>query len=144
MKPKPEMDPAAAFPDMMCQPEDNEWLVSLGRRADPVKKILRSLKAIKPPVTMEWKFSNRAGWYQIHLLKKRRLFYLVPKREDYRVSLILGDKALADLKAGPFARRTIRSLQRAKRYPEGTAFSFDSKSLDPDLLAAFLAVKLAY
>jgi hypothetical protein len=144
MKTKPEMDPAAAFPDAKRQPRDAELKAALGRAAAPVEKILASLRAAQPAVTAEWKFSARSGWHQIHLLKKRRLFYFVPKRGDFRLSLILGGKAVALLQRGPFARQTTELLTTAKRYPEGTAFSFDRRMLDPDLLAAFFAAKIAH
>jgi hypothetical protein len=58
--------------------------------------------------------------------------------------MILGRKAVAQLQQGPFARQTNRLLKTAKHYPEGIAFSFDRKSLDPDLLGAFLAAKIAH
>ena len=137
------MDPAAAFPDAQQKPGEADWKAALGRAAPPVAAVLAQLRAAQPAVTLEWHFSARAGWHQIHFLKKRRLFYLVPKRGDFRVSLILGGKAIAGLMKGPFAERTAELLPAAKRYPEGTAFSFDRRTLDPPLLGAFLAAKLA-
>jgi hypothetical protein len=144
MKTKHEMDPAAAFPDPTHPPRNEELLTALGHAAVPLALTVDHLSAAEPRATSAWQFSPRAGWYQIYQLKKRRLIYLVPKREDFRVSMILGRKAVEQLKQGPFARRTATLLKTAKHYPEGIAFSFDRKSLDPDLLAAFLAAKLAH
>jgi len=143
-KPKPEMDPAAAFPDAQQPPRDADLKAALGRAAAPVAAVSANLRAAAPAVATDWQFSARSGWYQVHLLKKRRLFYLVPKRGDFRVSMILGDKAVALLLKGPFAERTAELLTTAKRYPEGTAFLFDRTSLDPELLKAILAAKLAH
>lgn len=117
---------------------------ALGAAETAVKSLLANLRAAQSAVTMEWKFSNRSGWHQIHSLKKRRLFYLIPKRGDFRVAMILGDKAIASLREGPLARQTAELLKTARRYPEGTAVSFDHHSLDRELLAAVLAAKIAH
>jgi len=144
MKTKPAMDPAAAFPDATHQPAEADLKAALGPVIAPIKAVFAALRAAQPTVAMEWKYSERSGWHQIHSLKKRRLCYLVPRHEDFRLALILGDKALALLKQGPFAKQTTRLLKTAKRYPEGTAFSFDRRNFDPDLIAALLAAKVAH
>ncbi|HEY5553115.1 MAG TPA: DUF3788 family protein [Opitutaceae bacterium] len=144
MKAKHEMDPPAAFPDAKHEPDASDLATALGRAAAPLVGVLATLRANRPAVATEWQFSERSGWYQIWLLKKRRLLYLVPKRKDFCVSMILGGKAIALLKEGPFAGQTNALLKTAIRYPEGTMFSFDRKSLDPDLLGAFLAAKIAH
>jgi len=144
MKTKHEMDPAAAFPNPAHPPTDEDLVATLGRAAAPVALTVDELRATEPRVTSVWQFSPRAGWYKIYALKKRRLIYVVPKRDDFRVSLILGRKAVEQLKQGPYARRTTTLLKTAKHYPEGIAFSFDRKSLDPELLGTFLAAKLAH
>jgi hypothetical protein len=145
MKTKPAIDPAAAFPaPASAHPTEPELWTALGPAADPLRSVVTNLRAAQPAVTSAWQYSERSGWYQIHLLKKRRLLYLVPKHEDFRVSLILGRKAIEELKQGPFARQTAALLRTAKHYPEGTALSFDRHSLAPDLLCALLDAKLAH
>jgi len=144
MKTKPAMDPAAAFPDAQRQPDDAALQAALDRAAPPVEAILANLRSAQPAVVTAWQFSERSGWYMLLLLRKRRLLYLVPKRDDVRVMMILGRKAIAQLQEGPFAKQTSKLLKTAKRYPEGTAFSFDRKSLKPELLAAFLAAKITH
>lgn len=143
MKTKPEMDPGAAFPEQKHQPDLAGLKTALGPAFAPVGKIIERLRSVHPEATTAWQFSERSGWYLLLVLKKRRLLYLIPKRGDFRAMMILGGKAIAQLKTGPFARRTTELLPSAKKYPEGTAFSFDRKSLDPKLLAAFLAAKIA-
>ena len=144
MKTKTAMDPAAAFPDPAHPPLDTDLPAALGRATIPVALTVDNLQAIEPRVTSVWQFSPRAGWYKIYLLKKRRLLYLVPRRNDFRLSMILGRKAVEQLKKGPFARQTNRLLKTAKHYPEGIAFTFDRKAFDQDLLDAFLAAKIAH
>ena len=143
MKPPPVIDPAAAFPDSMHVPGEAELEQVLGSAWPPLEQVLVRLQADHPDVTTAWQFSPRAGWYQVRLLKKRRLLYVVPKQGDFRVSIILGGKAVARLQAGPFTSRVSRLLKTAKRYPEGTMFEFDRTSLVPGLLTAFLEAKIS-
>jgi hypothetical protein len=138
------MDPAAAFPDQAQPPRDTDLPPMLGRATIPVALTVDQLRALEPRVTDVWQYSPRSGWYKIYLLKKRRLLYFMPRQNDFRLSMILGRKAVEQLKKGPFARQTNRLLKTAKHYPEGTAFTFDRKAFDLDLLGAFLAAKLAH
>lgn len=138
------LDPDAAFPDESTAPTEAELNAILGPDAARIEELVTRLRARRPAVTTEWKYSDRSGWYRVYLLKDRRVFYLVPKRDGFRVSLILGDKALGDLQRGPLARRVTTLLKSAKRYPEGTAFTFDRDNLDAGVLAALAAAKLAH
>jgi len=143
MKTKPEMDPVAAFPEQKPQPALADLKAALGPAFAPVGKIIDHLSTLPAKVTLSWQFSERSGWYLLLLLKKRRLLYLIPKCGDFRAMIILGGKAIVQLQTGPFAQRTATLLKTAKKYPEGTAFSFDGQTFDPDLVAAFLRAKLA-
>lgn len=143
MKAQPVMDPAAAFPDPEQPPDDAALLAALGPAAPAIATVLADLRLAEPAVTADWQFSPRAGWYQLQMVKKRRLLYLVPQKGDFRVSLILGRKATAGMKDGPFAKQTAKLLKTARHYPEGIAFSFNRRTLDPDVLTALLAAKRA-
>jgi hypothetical protein len=144
MKTKTQMDPTVAFPEPEQPPGSADLKEALGVAALQVEVFLTRMQTAHPTMTAAWQFSPRAGWYHIHSLRKRRLFYLVPKHEDFRLSLILGPRALAALHEGPFAAETDRLLPTAKRYPEGTAFSFNRRTLNPDLVLAFIEAKLAH
>jgi hypothetical protein len=143
MKLSPEMDPAAAFPDPKQAPVETDLRAALGVAFAPIDQILTGLRSAHPNVTGAWQFSARVGWYYVQLLAKRRLLYLVPRRRDFRLSIILGGKALAALKAGPFRARLAKLLKAARRYPEGTAFTFEGTSTDPELFAAMLEAKIS-
>lgn len=143
MKTKPVVAPDAAFPDKSNPPDDRLLNQALGHSFAPVAEILAHVRAAFPSAAAVWHYSRQAGWYRIALLDKRRLFYLVPKHGNFQVTLILGRKAIAALEAGPRAREVAALLKSAKRYPEGTAFSFDRTTCDPSLVAALLDAKLA-
>lgn len=144
MKSKSTLDPAAAFPDPQQAPADDQLKSVLGPAFRPLDAVLAAVTQLCPDATVAWQFSKQAGWYRVALRKKRRLFYLVPKRGDFRLSLILGGRAIASLKEGPQSRAVVRLLKTAKRYPEGTAFEFNATSCDTALITAILTAKLAH
>lgn len=144
MKTEVVMDPATAFPDVNQRPDAAALRTVLGGASPLAEKILENLRAAQPATTTEWHFSRRAGWYQIHLLKKRRLYYLTPRRGDFTVTLVLGGKALALVKQGPCAARVPALLRAAKAVPEGTVFYLDHRMLDPAMMAVLLAAKMTH
>jgi hypothetical protein len=142
MKTPPAPDRDAAFPDEKRQPTESDLPGALGPAFGPLAKVLERLRAAHPDIAPEWKYSPRAGWHMIFSRKKRRIFYLVPTRGDFRLSLILGGKAIAALQAGPCTRKMPALLKEAKRYPEGTAFTFTGATLEVDLASALLEAKI--
>lgn len=144
MKTKP-MSPDPAFPDPRTTPTAAELDKKIGPAA--AKLIARTFAALTkahPQLILEWKFSEEVGWHEIPMLKRRRVLYLVPKRGDFRFSVIIGGKAVDDLRAGPHGQAIARLLETAPRYPEGTVFSFDRHTLQPDLALAVIEAKLAH
>ncbi len=144
MKKPPAIDPAAAFPDENRRPAETDLPGVVGRAYAPLAKVLAGLGTAHPDVAPEWKYSPRSGWHLIYSRKQRRIFYLIPKHGDYRLSLLLGDKAIAALQAGPCAKKMPALLKTAKRYPEGTAFTFTGATLEAELTVALLEAKLAH
>ena len=144
MKTKIERKPDGAFVDTKRPPTETELKFALGATFPALDEVLAALRAAQPAITSEWKYSPRVGWYQIWLIAQRRLFYLVPQRDNFRLSLIVGQKALEALLAGPRGVAVKRRLKTAKRYPEGTAFAFTAGRFDAGLVLAFVAAKIAH
>jgi hypothetical protein len=144
MKIVPTLSPDAAFPDATRQPAESDLPGALGRAFAPLAKVLDGLRAAHPDIAPEWKYSPRSGWHLIFSRKKRRIFYLIPACDDFRLSMILGDTAISALETGPCARKMPALLKEAKRYPEGTAFNFTSGTLDVAVALAFLEAKIAH
>jgi hypothetical protein len=143
MKSTPEIDAAAAFPDPMHLPGERDLAAALGAAFQPLREFFHRLHAAHPQVTSTWQYSPRVGWYQIQSLGKRRLLYLVPKRRDFRLTMILGGKAEASLCTGPACRRIAALFQRAPRYVEGTMICFDRTSAEAAILTALVEAKIA-
>lgn len=128
--------------ELPLAPTDHNLEAMLGVAFPVLNEALTALAAVYPELEHEWKFSPRSGWYQIWLLEGRRLFYVLPKPGSFRLNLILGDKAIKTLKAGPQAAELKRRLESAKRWPEGTMFSFEAADFDPQLVVAMIEAKL--
>lgn len=123
---------------------DDALKKNLGRAFAPLAQVIAWLQTAQPSVTIDERFPAQTGWHQIYLLKQRRLFYLTPKLGDFRFAMILGDKAIAQVRKSRLAERFLPLLRNARRYSEGTAFIFDRKSFDPPLAIALLEAKLAH
>lgn len=144
MKKTAQLDPNAAFPDSRRKPASSELSALPGRAYARLDKALAQIRLAHPELTVEWSYSPRVGWHQIYLRKKRRILYLVPARNDFRVSMLVGDKAIADAGNGPAGGKIRALLAGAKRWPEGTSFSFDRRTLDPGVLSALVEGKIAH
>jgi hypothetical protein len=69
----------------------------------------------------EWNsYSPKAGWALRLKVKKRNIVYLAPCAGHFRVAFILGDKAVAAARQGNLAKSTLKLIDEAPRYPEGT------------------------
>ncbi len=83
----------------------------------------------------EWKsVSPKYGWGLRPALDKRTIFYLGPCQGCFRVSFVLGDKAVAALRASDLPKSLIKEIASAKRYVEGTGvrlFVSSNKDLAP-------------
>jgi hypothetical protein len=110
MMKQPALDPDAAFPDEQRKPAAPDLKNILGRAYAPLGKVLDRLVAAHPEVASEWKYSPRSGWHLIYSRKQRRLFYLVPTHGNFRLSMILGGKAIAAVKCTLAMMRTSGKL----------------------------------
>jgi hypothetical protein len=143
MKNAATVAPAIVFPDPAGAPTAEELNSVLGQARTIIETLEDSVHRTAPAAEWEWQYSKRSGWYRLLVVRQRRLFYFVPKPEGFRISLVLGGRAMKWLHDGPYAQEFLALAATAVRYPEGTAFAFDEES-DPQLIAEFVAAKLAY
>jgi hypothetical protein len=92
----------------------------------------------------EWKtYSPKVGWSLRLMRKKRNILYLAPSHGCFRVSFILGDKAIKVARTSGLPARAIKMIDNATRYPEGTAIRIDVKNVkDVDLIKQFALIKV--
>jgi hypothetical protein len=69
----------------------------------------------------EWNSSGaKYGWALRLKVKKRNIVYLSPCAGCFRVAFALGDRAVAAARKSDLSKSTLKLLDEAPRYPEGT------------------------
>jgi hypothetical protein len=93
----------------------------------------------------EWKSSGaKYGWSLRLKVKKRNIVYLSPCADCFRVAYILGDKAVAAARQGDLSKSTLKLLDEATRYPEGTGIRLIVKTTkDLPAIQKLALIKLA-
>ncbi|MGD0799768.1 MAG: DUF3788 domain-containing protein [Terracidiphilus sp.] len=109
-----------AFIGKKSLPTAEEIAAALG----PAKEVWQQLidwLAEQGVAEQEWKsVSAKYGWAVRLKLKKRTIVYLGPSVGCFRVSFVLGDRAVAAAREGSLSKSTHKVLEEAPRYPEGT------------------------
>jgi hypothetical protein len=122
------MENPNAFIGQAVQPTAEELASALGP-AVVVWQELIDWFAEQKVVVQEWNsYSLKAGWSLRLKLKKRNIIYLAPCLGCFRVALIFGDKAIAAARQSNLAKSTLKLLDEAPRYPEGTGLRMTVKS----------------
>ncbi|MGA3160924.1 MAG: DUF3788 domain-containing protein [Terracidiphilus sp.] len=69
----------------------------------------------------EWNsYSPKAGWALKLKQKKRTIVYLAPCAGHFRIAFILGERAVAAARKSDLPKSTLKLLDDAPRYAEGT------------------------
>jgi hypothetical protein len=94
----------------------------------------------------DWNSSSpKHGWSLRLKLKSRTIAYLSPCDDCFRVAFALGDRAVAAARNGDLSKGTLKLLDEAPRYAEGTGVRLMVKA--PKDLAAIrklALIKLAH
>jgi hypothetical protein len=117
---KASVDFPNAFIGRKTQPSAKDLAVTLGDSLDAWKDLVGWLKT-KGISTKEWySFSPKFGWALRPKLKSRNILYMGPCANCFRVSLVLGDGAVAAARASDLPKAVLKEIARARRYAEGT------------------------
>jgi Protein of unknown function (DUF3788) len=114
------METANAFIGKTTRPTEAEVEAALGSTAALWKQLV-SWMAEQGVAIQEWNsYSPKAGWALRLKQKKRNIVYLAPCAGHFRIAFIFGDRALAAAREGNLSKGTLKLLDEAPRYPEGT------------------------
>jgi hypothetical protein len=114
------METLNAFIGKTTQPTDTEIAAALGSSAALWKQLVEWM-AEQGVAEQEWKSSSaKYGWSLLLKLKKRTIVYLGPCDGCFRVSFVLGYRAVAAARQGDLSKSTHKLLDEAPRYAEGT------------------------
>ena len=122
------MENQNAFIGKTTQPTAKEVTAALGPSA-AVWNQLVDWFAEQEVTIQEWNsYSPKAGWSMRLKVKKRNIVYLAPCVGCFRVAFILGDKAVAAARQGDLSKSTLKLIDEAPRYPEGTGLRLTVKA----------------
>ena len=117
---KDPMDIPNAFIGRKTPPSETELAYCLGP-ALPIWNNLLAWLESRGIASGEWRsVSPKYGWGLRPALGKRTIVYLGPCKGCFRVSLVLGDKAIAAAQASDLPKTLLKEIATAKRYAEGT------------------------
>jgi hypothetical protein len=135
---------ASIFDNKLQQPESEALKQALGETYVFWQEITRHIEENWGTFVEEWRYYNqRSGWLLKILLKKRNLFFFVPKAGGFHISYIFGDKAVAAIEAGDLPEDIKERLCNAKKYMEGRGVNVEVKTEgDVDHVKKLLAVKM--
>jgi hypothetical protein len=96
----------------------------LGEALGPAKAVWDELiahMAAQGVTTQEWKsYSIKHGWALRLLRGKRTILWLAPFAGCFEALFILGAKAVAAAKKSDLSTATLKVIEEAPKYPEGT------------------------
>ena len=82
-------------------------------------------------VNEEWKnYGKSSGWVLLMKIKKRTLFYMIPKDGYFSLNFVLGGKAVAAAEESPLSEEIKEKIRSATPYVEGRSVSIDISSRD--------------
>ena len=129
-----------AFIGKAQPPTDEELAAELGASKSLWDEIVSSLA-----LDQEWNsYSKKAGWALRLKKKERNIVYLGPVHGGFRVSFVLGDRAIQAAKQAKLPAAVLKNLAESKRYAEGTAVRLDIKrSADVGIVRKLAELKMA-
>jgi len=132
-----------AFAGKKAQPADDDLTEVLGATKPVWDRLIADLAADYGVTVLEWK-SVKTGWSVRLLRKKRPIVWLSPYRGYFRVSFVLGEKAVVAARECGLPARVRKALDEAPKYPEGTGLRLVIKG-QKDIAAVkkLAAVKIA-
>jgi hypothetical protein len=127
---KVRVDFPNAFIGRKTQPSAKDLAAALGGSLDAWKELIRWLTG-KGISTKEWhSISPKYGWALRPKLKSRTILYMSPCSGCFRVSFILGDRAVAAARASDLPKAVLQEIAGARRYAEGTGVRLLVKSAE--------------
>lgn len=83
----------------------------------------------------EWKYyGKKSDWVQKLFLKKRNLLFFVPYKKFFRIGMVFGEKAVAEIVKSDLPEEIITEIKTTKKYAEGRGLRIDvidKRSLEP-------------
>ncbi len=110
-----------AFIGRTERPTDADLAVALGATKPLWDGLIRDMADRHGVAIQEWNsYSLKAGWALRLKRAKRTILWMAPCEGSFRVSFILGERAVLAARQSGLSARLLRIIDEAPRYPEGT------------------------
>ncbi len=114
-----------AFIGKTSAPDDADLARALGSTKPLWDQIVAVLEEEHGVAIREWNsYSPKAGWALRLKRKKRTIVWMSPCNGCFRVTFILGGKAVAAAQQSKLSSRVLRMIDEAPQYPEGRGIRF--------------------
>lgn len=140
------MSDISVFTDKTKVPTDQELEQALGDKYLLWQKIANLTYKAYPEGKEEWNYSGKNYGWSFRIKDKRRaIIYLLPRSGFFKVGIVFGDKALADIMTSNIPEEIKNDLQAAKKYAEGRGvhIEINSEAIIP-AVEKLVEIKLAY
>jgi hypothetical protein len=140
------MDIPNAFIGRKTKPTSDKITAALGPAAGVWNEIITWLAEKHGVAIQEWKpvAPQKYGWSLRLKLKQRTIIYLGPCANCFKVSFVLGDRAVAAARTSNLPKSVLKLLEEAPRYAEGTGLRLLVKSAkDLPAIRTLAEIKLA-
>jgi hypothetical protein len=128
------METVNAFIGKTAAPTEKDLTAALGSTAALWKQLVAWL-AEQGAGESEWNSSGaKYGWALRLKVKKRNIVYLGPCEGCFRAAFVLGEKAVAAARKSDLSKNTLKIIDEAPRYAEGTGLRLMVKA-EKDLAA---------
>lgn len=112
----------SALTDGTRSPTQDQLRSVLGRAYAPWVRLLELVAQRIEAATPGWRFST--GWSLRVLHRQRVILYMTPQKDQFLVSLALGERAVAAAHAAKLAPSVLQVVDAAPQYAEGRGVRF--------------------
>jgi len=130
-----------AFIGKAEQPTDADLARALGTTKLLWDQLIADMADRHMVAVQEWKHSSpKTGWSLLLKRAKRTILWMAPCEGGFRVSLILGERALMSARQSGLSARLLKIIDEAPKYPEGKGIRLQIKGPRDIALVMKLAV----
>lgn len=136
----------SALDDLAVKPTDDQVAAVL-------KKAMKSWSSLRNWLTStcgidgwEWNSSGtKYGWALRGKKGKRTIVYMIPQHGSFLVGLVLGDRAMDQVRRVSLSIATLDVIGSAKKYGEGTGFRLTVRTAaELDDVKTLIEIKIAH